>query len=44
MDRIELSCRAGDVAMWFMNGTTELSGPVLGNVPTSWTIQGVNAD
>ena len=34
----------GDVAIWFMNGTTVLSRPVLGNVPTSWTIQGTNAD
>jgi hypothetical protein len=31
---------AGDVAIWFMNGTQVVSTPVLGNVPTSWTIVG----
>ena len=35
----------GDVAIWFMNPVQSLiSTPGLGNVPTSWTIQGANAD
>ena len=34
----------GDVAMWFMNGTQITSAPDFINVPTSWTIQGANAD
>jgi len=34
----------GAVRIWLMNGTQILSGPDLGNVPTSWTIQGANAD
>lgn len=33
-----------DVAIWLMNGTQVLSAPDLGNVPTSWTIQGASAD
>ena len=36
---------SGNVAIWLMNGTTVLpSSAGLGNVPTSWTIQGMNAD
>jgi hypothetical protein len=31
---------AGDLGIWLMNGTQVLSAPVLGNVPTSWTIVG----
>ena len=34
----------GDVGIWFMNGTTLLNNPDLGNQPTSWTIQGAGAD
>ena len=30
----------GDLAIWLMNGTQVLSGPDLGNVPTSWTLVG----
>jgi len=32
------------VAIWLRNGTQILSAPDVGNVPTSWTIQGTNAD
>jgi hypothetical protein len=35
---------AGDVAIWFMNGTQVVSAQVIANAPTSWTIQGANAD
>jgi phospholipase C len=31
---------SGNVGIWMMNGTQIISGPVLGNVPTSWTIIG----
>ena len=34
----------GDVAIWLMNGLTPISQTDIGNVPTSWTIQGANAD
>ena len=30
----------GNVGVWLMNGTQMLSGSVLGNVPTTWTIVG----
>jgi hypothetical protein len=30
----------GDVAMWFMNGTSLVSGPNIGNVNTGWQIAG----
>jgi hypothetical protein len=33
----------GDLGIWLMNSTQILSGPVLGNVPTSWTIVGQRA-
>ena len=29
-----------DLAIWLMNGTTVLSSPDLGNVPSSWTVVG----
>ena len=35
---------SGDLAIWYMNGTTISSGAGLGTMPTSWTIQGTNAD
>ncbi len=35
---------SGDIAIWFMNGTTITSGPGLGTIPTTFTIQGINAD
>jgi hypothetical protein len=35
----------GNTAIWLMDGTTILpSSASLGNVATSWTIQGTNAD
>jgi hypothetical protein len=34
----------GTVAIWFMNGLQVSSSSSLGVVPTSWTIQGLNAD
>ena len=34
----------GNVAIWFMNGTQLRFGPDFVTVPTSWTIQGANAD
>ena len=30
----------GDLAFWLMDGTQTLSGPDIGNVPTSWSIVG----
>ena len=35
---------SGNTAVWFMNGTTIASTAFLGNVPTNWTVQSVNAD
>ena len=35
---------SGDMAFWYMNGTTISSGPGLGTIPTTLTIQNVNAD
>jgi hypothetical protein len=35
---------SGDIAIWYMNGTAIGSGSGLGTMPTSWTIQGTNAD
>ena len=35
---------SGDIAIWFMNGTTLSSGAGLGAIPTTFTIQGTNAD
>jgi hypothetical protein len=35
---------SGDVAMWLMNGGTVTSSLGVGNVPTDWQIQGMNAD
>jgi hypothetical protein len=34
----------GDTSIWFMNGTLVSSASDLGVVPTSWVIQGANAD
>ena len=34
----------GNTAVWFMNGVTIASTAGVGNVPTAWTVQGVNAD
>jgi hypothetical protein len=30
--------------MWFMNGTTVASTGGVGNIPTNWTVQSVNAE
>ena len=35
---------SGDLAIWFMNGSTILSAAGLGNVPTSWVVQTQNAE
>jgi hypothetical protein len=35
---------SGDIAIWYMNGTTIASGTGLGTMPTTYTIQGTNAD
>jgi hypothetical protein len=35
---------SGNTAMWFMNGTIVASSVVVGNVPTNWTVQGMNAE
>jgi hypothetical protein len=35
---------SGDIALWLMNGTAIQSASVIGNVPASWVIQGINAD
>jgi hypothetical protein len=34
----------GDISIWYMSGTTISSGAGLGTVPTTWTMQGTNAD
>jgi hypothetical protein len=35
---------SGDIAIWYMNGTTISSGAGLGTIPTTFMIQGSNAD
>jgi hypothetical protein len=35
---------SGDIAIWFMNGTALAGGAGLGSIPTTFTIQGTNAD
>jgi hypothetical protein len=35
---------AGDTSIWFMNGTTVVSTGAVGNIPTSWTVQSLNAE
>ena len=34
----------GNTAIWFMNGTTVASTGGLGNIPTNWIVQSVNAE
>ena len=34
----------GNTAMWLMNGTSVLSNPTVGNVPTTWNVQSLNAE
>jgi hypothetical protein len=34
----------GNTSMWFMNGTTVSSMVGVGNIPTTWTVQSVNAE
>jgi hypothetical protein len=33
----------GNTAMWFMNGAAVSSTAVIGNIPTTWTVQSTNA-
>jgi len=35
---------SGNTAMWFMNGVTLSSTSTVGNIPTVWTVQGMNVD
>jgi hypothetical protein len=35
---------SGNTAIWFMNGLTVGSTGALGNIPTVWTVQSVNAE
>jgi hypothetical protein len=35
---------SGNTAMWFMNGTIVSSTAGVGNIPTNWTVQSVNAE
>jgi hypothetical protein len=35
---------SGNTAVWFMNGTAVGSFGNVGNVPTDWTVQSVNAE
>jgi hypothetical protein len=34
----------GNTSVWFMNGTIVASSAAVGNIPTNWTIQSVNAE
>jgi FG-GAP repeat len=34
----------GNTFIWFMNGTTVTTTGSLGNIPTDWTVQSVNAE
>ena len=44
MPRGPKGVRAGNTAIWFMNSVLIGSTAGLGNIPTSWTVQGVSAD
>src|SRR3974377_1885996 len=35
---------SGNTAIWVMSGTTVSSSAPVGNIPTTWTVQSVNAD
>jgi hypothetical protein len=35
---------SGDTAIWFMNSTTISSTAIVGNIPTNWAVQSVNAE
>jgi hypothetical protein len=35
---------AGNTAIWFMNGTAVSLAAGVGNIPTTWTVQSVNAE
>ena len=35
---------SGNTSMWFMNGTAVASTAGVGNIPTAWTVQSVNAE
>jgi serralysin len=34
---------SGNTAIWYLNGTS-VSTETVGNIPPTWTVQGVNAD
>jgi FG-GAP repeat len=34
----------GNTSVWFMNGTQVASAAAVGNIPTTWTVQSVNAE
>jgi hypothetical protein len=44
MSDILLRDNNGNTAMWLMNGTSIASSVAVGNVPTNWTVQSVNAE
>jgi hypothetical protein len=35
---------AGNTSIWFMNGAMVASTAQVGNIPTTWTIQSLNAE
>jgi hypothetical protein len=35
---------AGNTAMWFMKGVAVASTALVGNIPTNWAVQSVNAE
>jgi hypothetical protein len=34
----------GDTAVWFLNGNAVSSTALIGTIPTTWTVQAVNAN
>ena len=34
---------SGNLAIWFMNGTTVVQTAIIGNVPTTWTVAGADS-
>jgi hypothetical protein len=34
----------GNTSIWFMNGTAVASTAAVGNIPTNWAVQSVNAE
>jgi hypothetical protein len=35
---------SGNMAIWFLNGVQVMSSANLGNLPTNWTVQSINAE